>query len=148
MVTEDPRLRADALLLANLKAALPALEELLTEVTGHWTYEDLVYRYYHNSFKVYWLQEVTLKIVAALKALMPERELNKAFLQILADGTGKKFEMEHNQRWPEVTRPIVEAFFHAKYFLEMGVKYGRELDEATGLLPSGWAGFLYLYNMR
>jgi hypothetical protein len=28
--------------------------------------------------------------------------------------TDKTFESEHNQRWLEVTRPIVEAFFHAR----------------------------------
>jgi hypothetical protein len=27
-----------------------------------------------------------------------------------------------------VTRPIIEAFTHARYFLEMAVKYGAELD--------------------
>jgi hypothetical protein len=32
--------------------------------------------------------------------------------------------------------------------LEMAVKYGRELDEPTDSLPSGWAAFLYLYNLR
>ena len=34
--------------------------------------------------------------------------------------------MEMNQRWTEATRPIVEAFFHARYFLEMVCKYGAE----------------------
>jgi len=34
---------------------------------------------------------------------------------------------------------IVEAFFHAHYFLRMAGKYGCELDEAPQALPSGWA---------
>jgi hypothetical protein len=42
----------------------------------------------------------------------------------------------------------LEAFFHARYVLEMAVKYGDDLDEPTNLLPSGWAGLLYLYNLR
>ena len=44
--------------------------------------------------------------------------------------------------------PIVEAFFHAKYFLEMAVRYGRTLESPPRKLPSGWAAFLYLYDLR
>ena len=41
-------------LFANLKAALPKLEELLADYSGHsWDYEDRIYRFYHGSFKVY-----------------------------------------------------------------------------------------------
>ena len=42
-------------------------------------------------------------------------------LEIVSDGTGKSFTHEHNTRWLEVTRPIVEAFLHARFFLEMGL---------------------------
>jgi len=42
----------------------------------------------------------------------------------------------------------LEAFFHAKYFLEMACKYGRELAEPPETLPSGWAALLCLYGMR
>jgi hypothetical protein len=135
-------------LFANLKASLPALRKLLKEHSDHWGYEDPVYRFYHQSFKVYWLQQATTKIVAALEALAPGRKLNDWFTQIVKEGTGKTFEMEHNRRWLEVARPIVEAFFHARYFLEMAVRYGKELDAPPQLLPSGWAAFLYLYDLR
>ncbi len=54
----------------------------------------------------------------------------------------------HNARWLEVTRPMLEAFFHAKYFLAMACRYGRELDEPPQVLPSGWASLLYLYGLR
>jgi hypothetical protein len=50
--------------------------------------------------------------------------------------------------WLETTRPIVEAFFHARYFLEMAVRYGKKLKMPPAMLPSGWAAFLYLYNLR
>jgi hypothetical protein len=66
----------------------------------------------------------------------------------VAEGTGKPFELEHNKRWLEVTRPIVEAFFHARYFLDMAVRYGRSLEELPMTLPSGWAALLYLYQLR
>ena len=135
-------------LFANLRASLPELEKLLRDCQSHWGYEDPVYRLYHHSFKVYSLQETTAAIVAALQSLAPERTLNESFMAIVRDGTGKTFEREHNRRWLEVTRPIVEAFFHARYFLEMAARYGKQLKHPPRQLPSGWAAFLYLYNLR
>ncbi|MBI5527585.1 MAG: hypothetical protein HY897_14735 [Deltaproteobacteria bacterium] len=135
-------------LFANLKAALPALEELLEEADSHWGYEDPVYRFYHQSFKVYLLQDTTKKIVESLQALAPNRPLNEWFAEIVKDGTGRQFEPDHNARWLENTRPILEAFFHAKYFLEMAVRYAKDLDAPPTLLPSGWAAFLYVFNLR
>jgi hypothetical protein len=144
-VDDDANVHA---LFAALKRALPTLQALRDDFATQWGDEDGVYRFYHQSFKVYGLQRSTLAIVQALQALAPDRELNKWFAQIVADGTGKRFESEHNKRWLEVTRPMVEAFFHARYFLEMALKYGNELDAPPRTLPSGWAAFLYLYNLR
>lgn len=135
-------------LLNNLKAALPGLERLLADYSGHWQYEDPVYRFYHQSSKVYLLQDDTKRIVTALQGLAPERKLNDYFLRIVREGTGKKFKLSDNRRWTQATRPIVEAFFHARFFLEMAVRYGRKLDEPPQLLPSGWAALLYLYELR
>ncbi len=135
-------------LLRALQANIQGLETLLKKATSHWTYEDGIYRFYHQSFKVYGLQEITGEIVSALQALAPECELNPWFAEIISEGTGRKFERDHNQRWLGETRPILEGFLHAKFFLEMACKYGRELDEPPKLLPSGWAAFLYLYNLR
>ena len=60
----------------------------------------------------------------------------------------KRFDPEHNRRSLEVTRPILEAFFHARYFLEMGIRYAKELQAPPRRLPSGWAAFHYLYGLR
>jgi hypothetical protein len=160
-------------LLDNLKKSLPALKKLLKTVSGHWSYEDGIYRFYHQSFKVFFLQETTLEIVEALKNLIPapdpkrdrprwyyyqKREkvsepplLHPWFMKIVSDGTGKTFDLKDNDRWLEATRPIVEAFTHAKFFLEMAVQYGMEFDKDERppcMLPSGWAAFLYLYDLR
>ena len=62
-------------------------------------------------------------------------------------GTHLQFEPDHKARWLEVTRPIVEAFFHARYFLEMAVRYG-ELEDPPNPLPSGYAALLCLYGLR
>ena len=43
-------------LLAAIKDALPRLEQMWQQANSHWGYEDPVYRFYHQSFKVYHLQ--------------------------------------------------------------------------------------------
>ncbi len=136
-------------LLANIKGALPALEELRDDRLMMFAYVDGVYRFYHQSFKVYLLQGNTATIVDALRKLAPEGcSLNKWFEQIISDGTGKSWTEEHNQRWLQETRPIIEAFLHAKYFLDMICRYGRKLEVPPALMESGWAAVLYLYNLR
>ena|ERR1700712_637181 len=139
--------RPEALqLLASLKAnsaSLDALRRQVREVS-----EDGVYRFYHRSFKVYRVQDCTLAIVEALQALAPGRPLHEDFVTIVREGTGHVFELSHNRHWKAVTRPILEAFFHAQYFLEMAVQFGKTLEAPPALLPNGWAGLLYLYNLR
>ncbi len=148
MAKRDPLLEANERLLQAIRQKLPALEALLEETSSHWGYEDPVYRFYHQSFKVYYLQGSTVRMVKALAELAPERKLNRWFEEIVEVGTGKEFTTESNQRWTTETRPILEAFFHARFFLEMACKYGHELESAPTMLPSGWAALLYLYDMR
>ncbi len=134
-------------LLANLRRDRRALEALLRECSSHWGYEDSVYRFYHQSWKVYGVQESTQAIVDRLRALVPKRPLTHRFEEIVTAGTGKRFATEHNARWNEETRPIIEAFFHARYFLEMAVRYAG-LDEPPTPLPSGYAALLELFDLR
>src|SRR3972149_3122645 len=124
-------LEKDAELLANIQARLPELAKLLEEVNSHWVYEDRVYRFYHQSFKVYDIQAETKRIVEALRSVAPSGAgVNPMFEEIYQAGaSGKQFEDSHNNQWAMHTRPFVEAFFHAKFFLEMAVKYGKQLQE-------------------
>jgi hypothetical protein len=142
------RLQRDQTLLDATKASLAELENLRLEFTV--MYEDRVYRFYHGSFKVYSLQDTTLRAVEIFRGIGEETDskLCEWFERIVADGTGRAFEMEHNASWPQHTRPIVEAFLHAKYFWEMMIKYGNELESAPAILPDGWAAILELYNQR
>lgn len=135
-------------LFRNLQAELQALETLLAQNTDQWGYQDPIYRFYHQSLKVYNLQTQTLAITEKLQQLAPNVPLNEWFMQIVREGTGKSFSPEDNQNWLAATRPILEAFFHARYFLEMAVHYGKDLEFPPRMLPSGWAAFLYLYNLR
>lgn len=137
-----------AVLLESIHKNLPALTKLLESCSDHWGYDDPIYRFYYQSYKVYHLQEMTTKIVSQLQALAPGRGMDKWFLAIVKEGTGKKFTTKHNENWLKHTRPIVEAFFHARYFLEMAVKCGRELEAPPEMMPSGWAALLCLYNLR
>src|SRR6266436_246558 len=88
---------------ANLLAQSHDLRRLFESVSDHWGYEDPIYRFYHQSFKVYRTAESTTHIVAALQQLLPDQDLNPWFLQIVREGTGKEFTIEDNQRWLQVT---------------------------------------------
>lgn len=135
-------------LLTNIKLRLPELEALMERARGHWEYEDFVYRFYHHSFKVFGVQSMTAAIVAALRALLPGAAMNPDFLDMIEEGTGRVFTTDMNATWTATTRPLLEAFFHARFLLEMVVKYGRALEVPPEMLPSGWAAVLYLFGLR
>lgn len=138
-------------LLQNIKKELPNLEKLLDRTEDHWAEEDLVYRYYHYSNKVYRIQRYTWAIYDSLMKISPHENgiRNASFMKIIIDGTkNKEFELEHNKKWDEIVRPMLEAFFHSKYFLEMAVKYGNKYDHAPQRIESGWAALLELYDIR
>ena len=144
---EAERRALEAALLSNVHAQHEALKTLLGASSDHWGFEDPVYRFYHQSFKAFWLQQQTDTIVRRLSGLLPDRPLHPWFCEIVAQGTGKTFTPSDNDRWTLVTRPIVEAFFHARFFLEMAVRYAT-LDAPPRPLPSGYAALLYLYQLR
>jgi hypothetical protein len=145
--TESSDRPVERALLKNIRHRVRELRELLESASDHWGFEDPIYRFYHQSFKVYDLQRQTHEIVSMLKALAPERALDPWFLEIIEQGTGKRFTPEHNAEWTRVTRPIVEAFFHARYFLEVAIRYSRLTSPPT-TLPSGYAALLCLYGLR
>jgi len=146
---DDQTLKMEQLL-KNIKEALPEMKKLLEEINSSWVLPDLFYRYYHNSFKVYYIQDYTLKIVDFLKKLAPEgcENLNNNFIEILNAGINKKFHIKHNDKWDKHTLPMLQAFFHAKTFLEMGINSAENMKSAESTLPPSWAAFVYLYGLR
>jgi hypothetical protein len=143
---EDPRLVADRDLLVRLKAALPALREARD---GFPMRRDAVYRFWHQSFKVFGLQSHTQKIADTLQAVDPDRPLNPWFMQIVADGTGHEFKgRETNKNWLAATRPIVEAWFHASHMLREAIECAETMTEAGPSLEFNWATVLCLYQQR
>jgi hypothetical protein len=137
----------EARLLESLRRDRSALQETLGTMSDHWGYEDSFYRFYHHSFKVYHVQTATLTAVQQLQALLPDRPLNAMFARIISEGTDEVFEPAHNREWERHTRPILEAFCHARFMVEMAVRYGT-LEEAPRPLPSGYAALLYLFDLR
>jgi hypothetical protein len=137
-------------LFTNLKAHHDELVSLLASVSEQ-IYEDTVYRFYSGSAKLFHhAPQRTGEIVAALRKLAPTgTQLCPLFEHIYEDGGHEKpFALEYNADRDLYGRPFVEAFFHARYFLEMAVKYGKILDETPAYLPSGWASLLCLYRIR
>jgi|SRR5436853_1152726 len=145
--SRDDERSAELRLLANIRRRRRELHRLFDDFSDHWRFEDPVYRFYHQSFKVYLLQEETEAIVRTLKSLAPDRPLSPWFVEIVNAGTGKRFKPEDNAEWMRVTRPIVEAFFHARFFLEMTIRYA-DLQTPPNPLPSGYAALLHLYGLR
>jgi hypothetical protein len=141
----EKRQEFERLLLERLKQNKAELEEMLKMLNGHWTYEDHFYRYYHGSWKVYGTQRETESAVALLRKVLPERELNLNFEDIIKEGTGKDF--EGNEDWDRQSRPLLEAFCHAKFMVEMAVRYA-DLPTPPQPMPSGYAALLYLYDLR
>jgi len=145
----ESRYKKHSTLLKNIKKYHSDLRSLLNSC-NELEYEDRMYRFYHHSFKVYYLQDSTNSFVKILRMISPNKKsdpLDDWFETIIREGTGYTWQSEHNKEWLKYTRPILEAFFHAKYFVEMAVKYGT-MEEAPEILPSGWAGLLTLYKIR
>ena len=130
---------------------MPELPAFLERLNDYDQGEDAIYRFYHGSFKVYYLQGMTKRIVEALHKIAPTgTSFCALFEEIYQEGaSGKEFDMDHNDQWSLHTRPFIEAYFHARYFLDMAVTYGNELTTASPRpLPSGWAALLCLYDLR
>ena len=137
------------ILLDNIQERLGLLKHLLITAQGL-TYEDRLYRFYHHSGKVYYLQELTEEIVKNLAEICPhDREpFCDDFQEIYNEGTGWEYDRRVRKSDAVAARRIVEAFLHAKYFLEMVVKYGEKFENAPINMPSGWAALSKLYRVE
>lgn len=145
MREERPEVHA---LLRRIKARHKELSNLYAQVSGESVYEEALHRFYHQSFKVYRVQDVTLRIVEALRSLGPEGfQFHPFFLEIVNAGQRKRFTLDCNARWVAEAAPIVTAFLHARAFLEFAVTYGHTLDEAPQPMPYGWAALTELYQL-
>ena len=140
-------------LLANIKKNRKKIKFLLKVVNDReGEYEGKVYRFYHYSFKVYHLHMIIKPIIEVLRACDPKpvKQFCVFFQTILNDaemvGAWKE---EHNKEWLKYTRPIVEAFLHAKYMLEMADLCDKLYRRAPrGFIDQKWGSLLELYEIR
>ena len=133
-------------LVENLRRRRSELMALIEECSNHWGYEDPIYRFYHQSFKVYALQEQTTRIVRLLEELAPDRPLNSWFRSIVKDGTGKTFAQGDNADWARVTQPILKHSFTRASSWKW--PSASTLPVIPSTLPSGYAALLCLYGLR
>ena len=107
-------------------------------------YENCLHKFYTGSFKVFHYQRETLRIVEALEAIAPEgRGFCPMFKEIIRLGTGHEFTTADNEHWIERAAPIVQAFLHARFFLQMALKH----TPAPPVLHAGWMALLSLYEL-
>jgi hypothetical protein len=138
----------------ELRAALRThrddLCKLQEMVSQEWVSQDLIYRFWHHSFKVYALQDYTLKIAQTLESLAPTgAEMHPWFQEIISAGTGHVFDHSHNTQWVHHTLPIVNAFFHARHMLALTTSCVDEMGDAVPrIISSGFATLLELYQIR
>jgi len=139
--------RLERILLQNMRQQEPELRRLL-ETVNERSYEDRVYRFYAQSFKLFDLQCVTQLLVDALTTIAPDgRPFCGSLRRSSAEGrAGNSHRKTTRIGWSEP--PILTAFFHARYFVEMAAKYAVALTEPPEALPYGWAALLCLYGIR
>lgn len=113
--------------------------------------DDLVYRFFHQSFKVYRLQAVNREAVEFLETfLKPEHERGFDFQmrELIAAGAGNiEFKDEHNLEWGRHTRPFVELYLHVKHILDCMLE-APEAQKEKSCLTIPFATVLSCFNLR
>lgn len=135
-------------LLSNIKSERERISRLLNRFKSQ--EPDQIYRFYHQSFKVFIMVPLIEQADKLFRDIAPEgSEINSWYGLIAKGGIGKAFdEQTTNENWLSEVPQILLAFWNAKYFLEQMTVAADELNEAPMTLPSGWAAVLYLYGLR
>ncbi len=135
-------------LLINIRENRERIRSLLDSFNS--SEPDLIYRFYHQSFKVFGMTNLIRQANKLFSDIAPDQSfLNPWYAEISRSGLRKEFKGSYtNQNWQNETLPIMQAFWHAKYFLEQMAASADELRDAPMILPSGWAAVLYLYRLR
>src|ERR1700736_5088348 len=122
----------------RIKTRLRELEELACTLEE--AEEDGVYRFYHGSNKVFYLQEPVKAAFALIKEIGGESDPpHFEYARIVEAGTTHPFSATTNENWEAETKPILEALWHTKYFVNMMVKYGKKLETVEMALQPGMA---------
>lgn len=147
----EEKLEKETILLQNAQERKEEILAMYERLAGARGGEEAVYRFYHHSFKTFYVQDYTEEAVQLLLSLIPDtsiRDVHPSFVEIYTQGTYKTFQKEMNARWLYETRPILECYFHVKHLLEMIIKYGVKGTPKEREGNPGWFTVLYFYNIR
>ncbi len=126
-------------LLNSIKARRADLENCLSWFQNE--EPDLVYRFYHQSFKVFILTSLIDRANNLFYELSPTSDdLNPWFCQLVESALSKKFDDETNAKWLEETLPILQAFWHCKYFLEQNTRCRGRVNRSSRDTPKRLGG--------
>jgi hypothetical protein len=136
-------------LLHLIKINKKELRRIIKEISKNDLFENHMYRFYSESYKVIHIRDQVIRMIELLKKLAPEGyKLNEKFNEIIAGiEYDKNLDEEDFQNEISKSRQYTEALFHCKFLLENSIKYGRSLRKAPEILPYGWACLISLYNI-
>jgi hypothetical protein len=137
-------------LLARIKAHLPGLDEWMEDARDEWGVENAVYRFYHQSNKVFGYQSDIESGDKIIRSIGGESDPPTYwYRQIVAAGTGRQMGETTNQNWFEETHAIVAALLHVAHLIALLARYGHEYDSVPeNPIPVGWATLLELFELR
>ena len=144
----EERERLSEVLLRNIKANLPPVEALADRFNKDET--ELLYRFYHWSFKCFRRQQDIREALALFATLAPEnRGLNGWYRSIVDEALGREFDNRTtNDNWVAEVLPVITGWQHTRVFLNALARSGAELESPGQVLPDFWALTLYLYDCR
>lgn len=134
-------------LLVNIKSEKDPLDKFVSSFEK--SEPEFIYRFYHQSFKVFGYKELIQYTVQFLEKLAPEfLHLNEWYQGIIDLGLAKDFTDSTNDNWLSETQPLLEAFWHTKFFVTQMKSSAASLETAPKIMPYDWAAVLYLYDLR
>ena len=152
MMARDPALHRQRMadLLTRIKAHLPAIDAWLEDARDEWGIENAVYRFYHQSSKVFGYQSDIEAGDNIIRSIGGESDPPTYwYRQIVAAGTGREFSDATNQNWFEETHAIPAALLHVYHLVQLLARYGREYERVPEKpIPVGWATVLELFELR
>jgi hypothetical protein len=134
--------------LPTIREHLPALTALQNEASEP-VFSDMVYRYYHGSFKVWKAQPWVARCTMSFAAIFPEVPLNGLFCEILHAGLREVFHPAFNRTWSQHACQVLDAAMHTRVFLEAVNQVARSSEaRVPEVLSPNWGLALYLWNLR
>ena len=134
-------------LLVNIKSEKETLDNLVSSFEK--SEPEFIYRFYHQSFKVFGYKELIRYTVQFLEKLAPESSnLNVWYQGIIDLGLAKDFTDSTNDNWLSETQPLVEAFWHTKFFVTQMKSSAVSLEPLQKFCLTFGAAVLYLYGLR